>query len=90
VIGSARPGARLTPRRPLVAPILPVLRQAPVRGSVKILSSGNAAVGKQQRSFVEPAGFRPSGGHACNKKKSMSINELLSLPGYLAVSANLQ
>jgi hypothetical protein len=51
-MGSARPGARVTPRRPLVAPILPVLRQAPVRGSVKILSSGNAAVRKQRRNFV--------------------------------------
>jgi hypothetical protein len=76
VIGSARPGARLTPRRPLVAPILPALRQAPVRGSVKILSSGNAAVRKQRWNFVRTRlyfGRLP----VCNQK-SASVNELLS------------
>jgi hypothetical protein len=35
-------------------------------------------------------GFRKLAGHACNKKRSIFVNDSLSLPGQLVVSANLQ
>ncbi|HJY48364.1 MAG TPA: hypothetical protein VJ349_06965, partial [Stellaceae bacterium] len=43
-----------------------------------------------RRGSLEPVSFRPLGGATRNKKKSMFVYELLSLPGYLGVSENLQ
>jgi hypothetical protein len=50
VIGSARPGHPTLPAPPGF--ILPVPRQAPVRGSVKILSWENVGIGERQEKFV--------------------------------------
>ena len=42
------------------------------------------------RKFARADHFRRLGSATCNKKKSMFVYELLSLSGYLGVSANLE